>query len=216
MSSPRHLWSGDWQRESDAAADELARRRAAGWGREEPPLEEPEPPVRPPRPVTPDRRPRRSLRDRVAAALRDARGRLAALRRPSPRQRRLATAIVVAAVLVAGAAYGLAAIGGSGGASASEVIRSSGHPWLGVQLSNPIGGGVIVDGVVPGSPADRAGIEPGDVIMQVGSQPVNSPADVTSAIANLGVGAQVQIVVLRGAMTYTTEATIVGQPAGSP
>jgi S1-C subfamily serine protease len=117
---------------------------------------------------------------------------------------------------VAGAAYGLAALGGSGGASASEVIPGSGHPWLGVQLSNPSGGGVIVESVVPGSPADHAGIEPGDVIMQVGSQPVNSPADVAAAISNLGVCAQVQIVVLRGAMTITTQATLAGQPAGSP
>src|SRR5215471_20555813 len=30
MTSPKHLWSGDWRRDSDIAAQELARRRAQG------------------------------------------------------------------------------------------------------------------------------------------------------------------------------------------
>src|SRR5437868_6456921 len=83
------------------------------------------------------------------------------------------------------AAYGLAQLGGSGGSPA--VGLATGRPWLGATLSQPPGGGVIVGSVVPGGPGDRAGIEPGDVIMAVGNQPVSSPGDVESVIGNMRV-----------------------------
>jgi len=42
--------------------------------------------------------------------------------------------------------------------------------------------GVVVAGVEPGSPADAAGIEPGDVILGVGGHAVRSPEDAIGAI----------------------------------
>jgi serine protease Do len=42
--------------------------------------------------------------------------------------------------------------------------------------------GVVVQAVRSGSPADEAGIHPGDVILQVGSQTVGSPRDAVSAV----------------------------------
>jgi PDZ domain len=216
MAPPRHLWSGDWRRESDAVANDLARRRALG---QEP--SEPEPEAAPPPPP-----PQPSLGERLAAVWAAARARVGGLRRVRPDHARLALLAAVGALVVAGAAYGLASLGGSSGSDAAPTPggsngshfsgTSSGSAWLGVQVAMPVGGGVIVDNVVPGGPADRAGLEPGDVLMQIGNEPITTPADVSAALGGLHPGDQVQITALRGASTYTTEATLTGRRPKTP
>ncbi len=264
MTSPRHLWSGDWRRDSEAAAGELAKLRAllgAPGERPEEPAEAPRPPrllrertvapeprptreahlaprerrtpshgrpaphapsVPPHAPSVPPRAPPRApsipprepLLRRAAAAPRRGIEKLRRIPPPTARHRRVALLIALGALVVAGAAYGLAQIGGSGGSPAS--LLTTGRPWLGVELSQPPGGGVIVGNVAPGGPGDRAGIQPGDVIMTIGNQPVNSPSDVESAIENMHVGDQVSLTVLRGADSYTTLVRLAGRPAGTP
>jgi S1-C subfamily serine protease len=105
---------------------------------------------------------------------------------------------------------------GSGGTS-----QTAG--WLGIDTvpfagaSFPgIGGGVMIADVASGSPAAAAGLEPGDVITQVGSRQINSPGDVTAAIAGLHPGQQVQIQYQQGPIVYTTQATLAAKPASSP
>jgi S1-C subfamily serine protease len=46
--------------------------------------------------------------------------------------------------------------------------------------------GAIVESVEPGSPADNAGIQPGDVIHQIGKTRVTTAADLTREIRSLG------------------------------
>lgn len=70
--------------------------------------------------------------------------------------------------------------------------------FLGVQLEaldanlrsqlNYVGQGVVIAGVVSGSPADQAGLEPGDVIQSINGQNVRTPADVTAAVHKLAPG----------------------------
>jgi serine protease Do len=56
-------------------------------------------------------------------------------------------------------------------------------PDLRGQLDVPEGTkGAVVQGVRPGSPAETAGLQPGDVIVGVGSQPVSSPAEAARAM----------------------------------
>jgi serine protease Do len=43
--------------------------------------------------------------------------------------------------------------------------------------------GVVVVGVQPGSPAERAGVQRGDLIREINRQPVQSTQDVRDAIA---------------------------------
>ena len=45
--------------------------------------------------------------------------------------------------------------------------------------------GAVIEQVVPGSPADNAGLQPGEVITEVNRQPVHSAADVQKALSSL-------------------------------
>jgi serine protease Do len=72
------------------------------------------------------------------------------------------------------------------------------------QLDVPNGTeGAVIRTVRPGSPADEAGLRPGDVIVGVGSQSVTSPSDATKAIGAAlgGKGHAVALRVLRDGTT---------------
>jgi serine protease Do len=56
-------------------------------------------------------------------------------------------------------------------------------PDLSNQLDVPDGTkGAVVRNVEPGSPAEQAGLQPGDVIVSVGGKKVSSPSDAAKAI----------------------------------
>jgi serine protease Do len=85
-----------------------------------------------------------------------------------------------------------------------EVTRG----WLGVQIRDldeslasyyklkPFSG-VYVENVVPGDPADQAGIRSGDIITTVDGQPVASGRELASLIASIPVGQKTRIVLMR-------------------
>jgi serine protease Do len=84
---------------------------------------------------------------------------------------------------------------------AHGVIR---RPWVGIklQLSAPGGqvveaGGVPVSAVVPGSPAARAGIQPGDVLVQSRDRPIHSAYDWEAERLDLRVGDDVPLLLRR-------------------
>jgi serine protease Do len=60
------------------------------------------------------------------------------------------------------------------------------------------GGGARVESVAPNSPAERAGLRPGDVIVGFKDQPVRSIDDLLSLLDGSVIGRDVQIRVLRG------------------
>ena len=211
MGSPRHLWSGDWQLDSAAAAEELAKRRARAPEPEEP---APSPPSRP------------SLRERIVAALRALRRGLAhlitrartAIRNAWRRARggrRVAVAVLLLALVVAGVAVAVASLVGSDNGSKTASV---GHGWLGITHMNSLssGGGVVITSIAAGSPAATAGLEPGDVITQIGNQPVQSVGDVNAALNGLVAGNTVQIQFSRGPATFSTLATLATAPHSGP
>jgi serine protease Do len=55
--------------------------------------------------------------------------------------------------------------------------------------------GAIVNSVVPGSPADNAGISQGDVIMEVNRKPMHSAADVAQALGGIAKGQDALVLV---------------------
>ncbi len=217
MSSPRHLWSGDWQLDSAAVAEELARRRAQS---EEPADSGPEVPPPPSKPSAAQRvvawlrAARRTLARLIAdtrEAIRNGRGRLAG------RGRRLAVAlaVLVVALFSAGVAFGVTSLLVSSGHGSQAATAN--HVWLGVGLANsPFSGGVMITTVAPGSPAAAAGLQSGDVITQINNQPIQTAGDVTAALAGLRAGNQIQIQFNRGPVGYSTLVTLAARPAHTP
>jgi putative serine protease PepD len=70
--------------------------------------------------------------------------------------------------------------------------------YLGIQTGDAeTGTGAIVGPVVPGGPADQAGLRSGDRVVAVGKHPVSAAADVAAAVASLKPGDRVSIAVRR-------------------
>ena len=99
---------------------------------------------------------------------------------------------------------------------AHGVVR---RPWVGLQpqLSrNPPGSastnGVVVASVVPGSPADRAGIRAGDVIVRSQYRTLHNPYDWYAELLELRVGQSDSIVVKRGGREIPISVAVVDLP----
>ncbi|MGH7839365.1 MAG: PDZ domain-containing protein, partial [Candidatus Binataceae bacterium] len=65
------------------------------------------------------------------------------------------------------------------------------NPVLMRDLGAPYG--IVVEAVEPGSPADKAGLQAGDVITNVNGQPVHNGADLVNPIAQTAIGQSVQV-----------------------
>lgn len=242
MTGPRHLWAGDWELESaraaerkarrpngdDQAQDEAAATAGAAWASRHDPVTEPvtppaptEPlaaPVEPP-PAPTEPLPRADTRSsaRVPAPAIPLRDRL---RRGGTR-----TVAVLAIAVAVGTAFAFVAGAFSGSSTpASAPPRgfqsaqpASGQPWLGVATAQSATGiGAQVTSVAASSPAAQAGVQTGDVIMQIDEQPVSGPSDVADAIGGLPVGTQVELQVLRDGQLIMLPATLGSRPAGTP
>ena len=57
--------------------------------------------------------------------------------------------------------------------------------------------GVVIESVVEGSPAEKAGIQKGDVIVAVNDQPVAAPQELTRRIVGTAPGTRVDISIVR-------------------
>lgn len=114
----------------------------------------------------------------------------------------------------AGAAYAVtSALTRSGG---NNQAASGYQAWLGIDLYNSPFGGPIVVSVAPGSPAQAAGLQPGDVISQVDGHPVATASTFASAIAGKHAGDQVALQLQRGPATYVAHVTLAPRPVGYP
>jgi serine protease Do len=109
--------------------------------------------------------------------------------------------------------------------------------WLGVaiqpvtpELAKSFGlgepKGALVASVADGSPADKAGIKPGDVIVKYDGKAVETPRVLPTLVANTGVGKSVEMTVIRdgatrpmtvqvGNMSDSREARAAGTPSES-
>jgi len=100
-----------------------------------------------------------------------------------------------------------------------KVIR----PWLGVQLS-PLNAdladylglqsteGALVVGVVPDSPAERAGLAQGDVIVQWAGRKVTTVEELIEQIRQTGIGQKVTAVFYRGGKLHSVSIVVTEKP----
>jgi serine protease Do len=68
------------------------------------------------------------------------------------------------------------------------------------------------DTVINGGPADKAGIQPGDIITKVGSAAVNQTASLTSLLGQHKVGDTVSLTIVRDGKTITKSVTLGSAP----
>jgi serine protease Do len=68
--------------------------------------------------------------------------------------------------------------------------------------------GVVIMGVEPGSPAEKAGLKGGDVITNVNGQPVKTGNDLVNPIAQAPIGSKVKIGYVRDRQTKETTAVV--------
>lgn len=81
------------------------------------------------------------------------------------------------------------------------------RPWLGVYTQEVTGelrdaldlssDGALISSVVPGSPAERAGLRKGDVIVSVDRRDIESPSELTEIIGDAEEGESVSLTVVR-------------------
>lgn len=104
-----------------------------------------------------------------------------------------------------------------------QVVRG----WVGIEsqditpeLADSFGlarrSGAIIAGVVRGSPADRAGILPGDILVAVGGKPVSDTSDMLNLIAQLAPGAKTPMTIVRQRREVAVDVTVGRRPRQSP
>jgi S1-C subfamily serine protease len=97
------------------------------------------------------------------------------------------------------------------------------HPYLGVsavpitpdlqqQLGLQQSSGALVQEVAGGGPAEKAGLEPGDVIVSVDGKPIHTPEDLIAAVRSHKPGDTVQVSFARDGTEHTVGVTLVEQP----
>jgi serine protease Do len=103
--------------------------------------------------------------------------------------------------------------------TSGEVTRG----WLGVTIQDLKGdlaayyglkdkSGVLVASVVPGDPADQAGIQPKDIITEVDGKKVTTSRDLTNLAAKLGVGDTSKVTIWRDGRQKTLEVKVGKRP----
>jgi serine protease DegS len=107
-----------------------------------------------------------------------------------------------------------------------EQILKVGHVvrgWLGfvpqdlsdeqaAQLGIAAGGGVTVVNILVKSPAFESGVRPGDLIINLGGEPVRSAQDLVSRVAALPPGAEVDLEGRHGRQTYKVKLKVLERP----
>ncbi len=102
-----------------------------------------------------------------------------------------------------------------------EVVR----PWLGValhtvntgiaeKLALPLDHGVVITHVAAGSPADEAGLHPGNVIVGIAGAPVRTATEAAKAILNSHIGRPLEVEYWQGQYHAVVSITPVRHPRG--
>jgi S1-C subfamily serine protease len=76
--------------------------------------------------------------------------------------------------------------------------------------------GTLVAHVAPGSPAAKAGLEPGDLITAIDNEPIGAVDDVNAALDRLHSGQTIELSFTRGPASFTVPVKLAARPSGHP
>ncbi|WP_327041848.1 trypsin-like peptidase domain-containing protein [Micromonospora ureilytica] len=82
------------------------------------------------------------------------------------------------------------------------------HPSLGVGVNQAEGGGALVASITAGSPAEKAGLQRGDVVTRFGDKPVNDSDDLVGAVQAGKVGDRVEVQFKRNGVEKSATVTL--------
>jgi serine protease Do len=85
-------------------------------------------------------------------------------------------------------------------------------PEVATRLNVPGKAGVVIAKVMNGSPAAKAGMHDGDVLVEIAGKVVNDPRGLQRIVAGLTVGKQVEVAVFRDGARKTLSLTVEAQP----
>jgi serine protease Do len=107
-----------------------------------------------------------------------------------------------------------------------QLLRTSGitRGWIGVALQNlnkpladrlglPDARGALIAEVMPDSPAERAGLRPGDVIVQWDDKPIDNSNDLRIAVAQTKPGSNVPVAFYRDKKKQETTIAVAERPS---
>ena len=84
--------------------------------------------------------------------------------------------------------------------------ENSNNPILMKELGVPYG--IVIEAVEPGSPADKVGLQAGDVITDINGKPVHTGADLVNPIAQTPIGQSVQVRYVRNKQSKDVTLTV--------
>ncbi|HYI21463.1 MAG TPA: S1C family serine protease [Candidatus Limnocylindrales bacterium] len=92
--------------------------------------------------------------------------------------------------------------------------------WVALRMRRAVGlpdrEGVLVREVEPGSPAARAGINEGDLLVEAGGRPITEPDDVYDALGSVSAGSTLELRLVRGAEELTVQASFAETSESEP
>jgi C-terminal processing protease CtpA/Prc len=122
----------------------------------------------------------------------------------------------------AGWSAALAALALTGVMAGPAGAQTSERPWLGVttqEITTDLregldyrGNGVLVNSVVADSPADRAGLEKGDVLVSFNSRTIDTPSELVDVVRAGRIGQSVTLVVIRDGQRRSLTARLSARP----
>jgi serine protease Do len=94
------------------------------------------------------------------------------------------------------------------------------RPWVGIRMQYPrtdnvreaIASGAVIGSITPGSPAARAGLQAGDVVLQAGARAIRNPFDWEASLLDLRVGESIPLRVRRGSRDLQFTVTVADLP----
>ena len=100
----------------------------------------------------------------------------------------------------------------------SEIIESGAatHGLLGATVQSAASqadatvAGALIHELTPGGAAEKAGLQPGDVVTEFNGSPITSAVDLTAQVRAVAAGSTVELTYLRGTTSHTVDVTLGG------